>query len=299
MARLKKKLFNYLLKYQNKTKVENCYITCSGRNDGLGAQVQAILSTILISKQYNITYVHTPFIELEHTSGEEEKFEKFFNLGANHLSMQSLDISKLNIVNIKHPYEIKKEENTLYITQSCHDYADKYPDSYLNIIERISTNFIEKNENNYKSHYKENKLNVALHVRRGDVSNNKNIQRFTGNEFYKNFLDELSTICCKINIDLNINLYSHGTISDFNELKDFNINYYLNDCLETTFYNLVTSDLLIMSKSSLSYCAALMSKGIIIYQPFWHKPLSGWNIINNTRESDLIDDVKLLKSIIK
>lgn len=44
-----------------------------------------------------------------------------------------------------------------------------------------------------------------------------------------------------------------------------------------SFFSLISSDFLIMSRSSMSFVAALYSKGKIIYPPgFWHKPLKSW-----------------------
>jgi hypothetical protein len=44
-----------------------------------------------------------------------------------------------------------------------------------------------------------------------------------------------------------------------------------------TLRRLATADALIMSRSSFSYVAAILSpRGIAIYHPFWHSPMAGW-----------------------
>ena len=45
------------------------------------------------------------------------------------------------------------------------------------------------------------------------------------------------------------------------------------DCLR----KLATADILIMSRSSFSYVAAVLNRnGIVMYHPFWHRALSSW-----------------------
>jgi len=53
----------------------------------------------------------------------------------------------------------------------------------------------------------------------------------------------------------------------------------LNGDLEKTFHDMVTAKVLVTSKSSLSYAAALLSVNAIYYIPFWMKPLSRWRVI--------------------
>ena len=44
--------------------LQNCYITRTGRVDGVGCQIQAVLSTLLFAHLNGLTYLHTPFREI-------------------------------------------------------------------------------------------------------------------------------------------------------------------------------------------------------------------------------------------
>jgi len=297
--RLQKKLYDYLLPISRKNKFKNTYITCSGRNDGLGAQIHSILSVLLVAKQYNLTYVHTPFHSLDHNRGKEKFFEDIFNIGQNEINISELKSVNLTIIYIKHPYQIKNRENTLYITQSCHQYADKYPDQYLNVRDSFKNKFYNYFKNNYKNYNKSKSFNIALHIRRGDVSKDKNEIRFTNNLYYLYIIKNIIKILDSKNIEINIHLYSQGTECDFKEFKDFNIVYHLDECLFTTFYNLIESDMLVMSKSSLSYSAALLNENIVMYQEFWHKPLATWNKIEFKDNDIYFDETNLTNQILK
>jgi hypothetical protein len=51
---------------------------------------------------------------------------------------------------------------------------------------------------------------------------------------------------------------------------------HLNGDVFECLHSLITADILVMAKSSFSYTAALLSRGIVIYSPFWHAPLQQW-----------------------
>jgi hypothetical protein len=55
--------------------------------------------------------------------------------------------------------------------------------------------------------------------------------------------------------------------------------FYIDEDLKDTFTALVGSDILVTSRSSFSYIAAILNDGEIYYLPFWHKPKKNWIII--------------------
>lgn len=250
---------------------------------------------MLVAKQYNLIYAHTPFNSLDHNKGKENFFEDAFNLSKNEVNIKSLDDDNLEIKYIKHPFEIKDKDNVLYITQSCHQYADKYPDKYLNVVDEFKNKFFDNFKSQYVNYNDNKNLNIGLHIRRGDVSKNKNEIKFTNNSYYINIVNNILKLVDNLGIDVNIHIYSQGLIEDFKEFESYNVFYHLDECLLTTFYNLIESDILVMSKSSLSYCAGLLNENIIIYQEFWHKPLSNWNIVK-FRDGDLFFDKSSFKN---
>ncbi|MDZ7819166.1 MAG: hypothetical protein U5K55_11425 [Aliarcobacter sp.] len=235
MQRIKKKIYNYLMPIKKEKKINSCFITCSGRNDGLGAQLLSIFSVMLIAKQYNLIYVHTPFSFLLHSEGSEDFFENFFDLGKNELNINDFNSNNITIKWIKHPFEIKNKTNVLYKTQSCHQYADKYPDEYLHIVGDIKSKFFYKFKDNFTKYNDEKSLNIALHIRRGDVSKDKNEIRFTNNLYYLSIVDNIIKLIDNLDINVNISIYSQGSMNDFKEFSNYNITYHLDECLMTTF----------------------------------------------------------------
>ena len=73
-------------------------------------------------------------------------------------------------------------------------------------------------------------------------------------------------------------IYSQNDISDYSNYCLTDIELHLNDDLFNTFTGMVSADILVMSRSSLSYVAAILSDGEIYYQQFWHSPADHWII---------------------
>ena len=73
-----------------------------------------------------------------------------------------------------------------------------------------------------------------------------------------------------------IELYSQGTPDEFAEFRASGVELFLNVDAVWTMSQLIEADVLIMSRSSFSYVAALISDGVKLYEPFWHSPLKEW-----------------------
>lgn len=93
----------------------------------------------------------------------------------------------------------------------------------------------------------------------------------------------------KLNLDNKshkIHIFSEGKNDDFKDLelhfKDFEFIYHINEDIQQTFHSLVKADILIVSKSSYSYCTALLNENRVVANflaRWWHKPLNSWEII--------------------
>jgi hypothetical protein len=78
------------------------------------------------------------------------------------------------------------------------------------------------------------------------------------------------------NQEILFHIYSQGQLAQFEELIDNDVKFYLNYDIVETFIGLVSSNILIISPSSFSYAAALISDGEIYYKKFWHNPKKNW-----------------------
>ena len=62
------------------------------------------------------------------------------------------------------------------------------------------------------------------------------------------------------------------------EFESQDVILYLNTDIESSFQGMVSANILVTSRSSFSYMAALLNDGEVWYQPFWHPPLKNWII---------------------
>ncbi len=269
----------------------DCFITCSGKTDGIGAQTQAVFSTMLFAEDMGIQYVHTPFKEIAHNEKREPdweaNWERFFNLGKGEKHIDAVRKGDLKVVHLDDLVRLRKKKNTLYVVPHCHSYADVFSHNYINVTERFIEKYYSTPKDVYRSYYDPEKINVAVHVRRGDVSKNGvNSFRYTDGRYIASLLQKLLSLLSETERDVSVCLYSQGDAGDFPELHEYEVTFHLNECVFTTFHNLVLADVLVMSKSAFSYSAALLSRGVKLYEPFWHSPLKDWVVTNEHADFD-------------
>lgn len=296
------RLIKWKLKVCNLPGQGSSYITCTGKIDGIGAQVQAVLSTILFAREFGLIYVHTPFKEIEHNADKQDaarKWESFLGLGQGEVSIDTLRLEQLNVVRVDSPRKIRNRKNTLYIIHHCHEFADEFPNCYLKLKKQILQKHKSAQRNSCKLHQQVGRINIALHIRRGDVSA-ASADRFTDNRYYHKILTELRSVLDSLRLNSSIHLYSQGEVEDFLEFDEFNLYYHLDECPFETFHNLIEADVLVMSKSSFSYSAALLSNSIKLYQPFWHKPLKNWIVVDRNSDGQTsFDKLQLRRQLVQ
>ncbi|HEY4111802.1 hypothetical protein [Puia sp.] len=121
-------------------------------------------------------------------------------------------------------------------------------------------------------------LNVAVHIRRGDIvamrdaSPEKWQERWLDDGYYLNVLKKALPILDN-GKKIGLYLFSQGSAEDFTEFLQLgDVRLCLDMNAPDSFLHLVHADVLISSKSSFSYKPALISKGIkLCPRYFWHQ----------------------------
>lgn len=266
-------------------------LTCASRTDGAGAQAHTIMAAMSFARARGHTYVHTPFKEIDHAEQPMDDWvlawERLFNLGDGAPVIDSgrpdalnysgfhprLYHAVLNGMAAFHGRAIALIEGTGYERRHFHPYfffADMHPDAYSQVIPELRERF-------YKgcSPDRNAKLSIAIHLRRGDVTS-AHRRRFTPNASVCRTLEQVRSAVDQQGVDYRIRVFSVGPESDFLELKSSGAELCLSRDALWTLRQLVEADILVMSKSSFSYVAALLSDGLILYEPFWHSPMKSW-----------------------
>ncbi len=249
-------------------------------NDGMGAQYQRIIGIICIALYYNYEYVHTPIENMEHLDNNDylEKIEDFFQIKNNFKNVNQYNYD--NIISLDNPsiYDIESISNA---------------SSDINVLIKIFLpyNICENKIEIYEKgmpylrkimgKYEDNQVNIAIHVRRGDVSQTNNSFRYTPLDDIINVIHSLKEKYVHSNFHIFTQVNEHNQ-HEFDELiKDTSITLHENeDQIETIKY-LINSDVLIICKSSFSYLAGLYNNNTVYYNNFWHKPLTNWNPIES------------------
>ena len=248
-----------------------------GFGDGTGSQIQRRASVWAYCKLNNVQYAHTPFFQLEHNYDKdgsfEEKWENFFNLGYQELQLSDVNESELNYEENMHYFF--NEENTV-------DLYDKVRDEFR------KKYFMTEKPNLV---YDENFINVAVHVRRGDIVGRKHRmrKRGTSDEYFISLMEKLNQEDTKKPYKFYVfsqnktakrgfRMKKKGDIFEKYRNLDLNVELMIDGCPFFDFHHLLMSDVLITSKSSFPYIAGLFSKNRVIYSDFWHEPKTYWEI---------------------
>tara|TARA_B100001093_G_scaffold226079_1_gene216649 strand:- start:650 stop:2578 length:1929 start_codon:yes stop_codon:yes gene_type:complete len=245
--------------------------TIFGKTDGFGSQLQACFSLIAYCYYKNYTYIHTPMYKMHHNDENIKNFpdhmNKFINFESKFKSVNQLSNYEISILN-----NVKEGP---FVHGSLHpEYF--YNTHVLNLFREI----YYSNSKPTITTFDNTKKNIAVHIRRGDVNPEKYPSRFISNKVYIDLIKK---------IDLSnslIHIFSEGNIDDFNDIiESFSENkfiFHLNENIQLSFHSMVKADILVISKSSFSYCAALLNENIIIANlttSWWHKPLKNWKKI--------------------
>ena len=254
------------------------YLTIDGKIDGFGAQLMAKMTGVAYCERYGFTYIHTPFKSIGHniTPQTVETLEDFTGMRSGDALFGDINVDNLNI-------ESHKIIRDVVLSNAPDLYYTPHVRKLLRIKYYSSTKL-------KPAFFDENKINVCLHVRRGDVGVSlKN--RYTENNDYIEVIKKLQSYESMV-----FHVFSNGCKDEFDEFNQFdNVILHINRDLTETFHAMVVADILVPAKSALSYCAAILSTGLVLNDcmtPFFTarnelqcKPLNAWQGVSKAIES--------------
>jgi hypothetical protein len=124
---------------------------------------------------------------------------------------------------------------------------------------------------NYDASHKDPK--VVLHIRRGDVSFHTHSHRYIPNSYFLNLVRNF----IEISPSSDITIFSESNSSEpFDDFINLGCKVLLDTDLADIWKEMITCDVLFMSKSSFSYVPALYNKNFVVYYPAWYDKLNHW-----------------------
>lgn len=257
---------------------------------GIGHQLANYNAGLYFASFYGVKFAYPGF--------KNKDWESFLGLGENEVSVRALRKKGYKILRLPY-YENDADcemvrniiasysgQRVVFLNELDQFYKEQY-----GVAEYVKKKFNSaRARSKDKLIYDEKQLNIAVHVRRGDINvgssaDNNLKKRWLDNDYYENVLentikrisedDRFVSLIGKNNCRLAVYIFSQGSESDFESFKRFEKYGDLHFCLDmeekASFLHMVRADLLITSRSSFSYKPALISDGIRICPPgFWH-----------------------------
>lgn len=241
-------------------------ITITDRDDGFGAQFQHIIFGIIYAEMNKKTYIHKPISKMAHNYDNDPNFvteiEEFINI-KNHYKT-TIQEPNIQVVDFWTLYNfITADENLQPSTIRFNHCLQQ-----TNALEKIKTIFWENKSNPYDN--MPNTINVAVHVRRPNHQDDRIEGADTPDEYYLNLMNNIRNEYKSQTTQqktLQFHIFSQNTI-DKTKYNADDITLHIDEDIKSTFISLVAADILIASKSALSYCAALLSNGKVYFLPF-------------------------------
>lgn len=249
-------------------------------NDGFGENYKTIMMSMLYAEYNKHKFVYTPLSKLCHNYEKDPDFdntkEEMINLHScfPKPTGNACIISKPNLLNFF-------DNNLLFFQGS-------------ETIKLLKKQFKDKNTNSYLDSPYENTFNIAIHIRRpnqfdknfySDPSNqDKEHIKLAGLDVPVDFYIILMKQLLSSKPNAIIHIYSQLTNNErefevYKSISEDRIVLHIDEELNKTFISMVYANVLLMSPSSLSYTAAVLSDNTIYYIPYCSPPLSHWNVV--------------------
>lgn len=262
------------------------YFTYNTKTDGLGGQYQRIIGIIALANKYNAEYVHTQITEMEHIPDKQyiQVIDDYFQIKNNWKSVDQYnydttiimeEVDEKTILYIKDEC-IKKSINILIKIHLPRRIVDNDPTMYTNTMNKLRS----IKQTLLVPYFNSKKQNIAIHIRRGDVTTTENAFRYTPIHYFKTIVENLIQTIPNNNICIFSEITNDNS-DEFDVFKKYpSVNVIADADVITTMEHLIQADILVMCKSSFSYIAGLYNKNTVIYMDFWHPPMPNWNRIN-------------------
>jgi len=268
---------------------QNRYLT--GMSDslaGFGHQLSNWNATRIYAEQFQLTFAHQPL-----AGSQGSKWETFLELSQGEvLYSQLLQDPKIKRVQLPRLRWIEADPLGHRVIQGIIQSA--YPGSnvlfelakdctFPNIYDHTPTSPILKQKywqarakQPVQCNFPEDGLHLACHIRRGDIltmgKDNQNFRsRWLDNQFFITIIKTIQALLPDRQIYTHI--FSQGQAENFSEFQQLDaVVYHLDEDEFQTFHGMVMADILIVSPSSFSFNAGMISTGIKIARyPWWHE----------------------------
>lgn len=314
--------------------------------DGVGAQLQRIVSVFGVAKLAKIYYLHSGLVDIDPQAFSLKTFQEreteidqwnrlfrsdlvaFSELSTDRIiSPQHVSLFMLRVIRLLTRFS---RHRVIYKMDNPRLISDKFPECLMNAPEMLNSRVLEMTALRSNSEF-----TIVVHIRQGELVLSQFKDRLLPLSHYEEILRHLVPILEGANVNYKIQIPKENgqenripitdpKVSRSIELDPENKNLIFSEDGYVTlnhekptaaltplllqanwlpegsvyldFLKMMQADLLITSKSSLSFVAGLFNRNSIkIYTPFWHTAPANW--INANKLGTPISRSKLVKQI--
>jgi hypothetical protein len=262
-------------------------VTCRGRGDGAGQQAIAVVSAMMLARYAGCRYVHAPFVSMSHAEGSREqwaaRWERFFNLGDGEAPIPAdAELVGLSaIVADPAAYASRPVVVAEPLVHLPHEAAIEVGEA---LRADLRARYWRSPKDKIASHRAARGLTVAIHLRRGDVSPQRNRHLYVPDAMMLRQIARVRRALAPFGGPLAFNLYSEGDAADFRAFAEVGCALHIGGDPFETLHNMVTADVLVGTPSNFSYIAGLLSRGIMLDARPHKVPLQDWVRRNGKRD---------------
>lgn len=144
----------------------------------------------------------------------------------------------------------------------------------------------------------EDKFTIVVHIARGKttpcVSPHRGFDPYLPNKHYQTLIDKY------MQPNARVVIYSQQTsFESFEDFRNKGYELHIEEPIGDVWKAILLADVAIISRSSFSYAPSILSKGTVVYTPFWHTPLRGWKVVGKDVLNETEKEFQRLKSTCK
>lgn len=276
--------------------------TGTGSTDGLASQILCKLNAVLFANYCGYQYIDIPFDDhlikgnSGHRYGDYSTALQniYFSFpGFNKINPLDDVYQKLKIIDLKdvHNKVDGLKEMRKFLNESIQSHFPEFEIFVLNGFSNLFSdkayfyNKISRGSNlvidpKYldQSLLSPDKFKITVHIRRGDITTHEiNFHRIIPMDYFNKVTDSVKKLLNSMGINYYINLHIEGNTEGFNHEHSL----FKNTNPIASFSDILSSDLVISSKSSHSTVPVMLSGKLMIYpEDSWFAPLPGWIVAN-------------------
>ncbi len=248
--------------------------------EGAGSQAFMIMSALNFARALGCTYVHTPFVDIDHADRPLPQWlaawEALFNLGAG--ERRAADCGD-GVVNFGPSSFVSLLAPFLPPGASGDPEIDPVPLLDATVRQELqrkyrSNKYRSNKDRSNKPPREDGKLAVCVHIRRFNRHDNHNDYFMPGARMART-LGAIEALLQAHRLEHTIRIFSQGPVSEFPEFVRPGVELVLDADPVRSLQEMIAADILVTSKGSFSYMAAVLCEGIVVCEPSM-PPQDGW-----------------------